>query len=446
MATIGIEIVDAAVTVVRDGVRLASSPGIALLDAAGVVVGEAAAATARLQPVLASDRFWSDLAQDSLAGPSDRARSHADLAHAHLTQLWSATAHEGDTAVFAVPGSMRLHQVGLLLGVTRATGIPVVGVVDSAVAACAGLVARASVLHLDVQLHQTVLTELQGATMMRRRRVEIAPRAGLKAMFSAWAQLVSEAMVRRTRFDPLHQAASEQQLYQRLPGWIGELSGRDSLDVAIETEAGSFGATLRREQFTLAAEAWYAQVSELLRGAHRADESTTLVLSARAAMLPALGERLASLSGIELQSLPDTAAAASAAARADEIGPGDPPTLVTALARSHPLAGGDRRREGAASATHIIHEGRAYAIDDQPLVIGLGPGDGRRIALGGAGEGISHAHCTLMQRKGRALIRDHSRHGTFLNGERVDGEIGLGPGDRLRVGTPGVVFELVAVG
>ncbi len=446
MATIGIEIVDAAITVVRDGVRLASSPGIALLDPAGVVVGEAAAAAARLQPVLASDRFWSDLAQDSLAGPSDRARSHADLAHAHLTQLWRATAHEGDTAVFAVPGSMRLHQVGLLLGIARAAGIAVAGVVDTAVAACAGLVARASVLHLDVQLHQSVLTELQGATVMRRRRVEVAPRAGLKVMFSAWAQLVSEAMVRRTRFDPLHQAASEQQLYQRLPGWIGELSGRDSLDVAIETEAGSFGATLRREQFTLAAEAWYAQISELLRGAHRADESTTLVLSARAAMLPALGERLASLSGIELQTLPDTAAAASAAARADEIGPGDPPALVTALARSHPLAGGDRRREGAASATHIIHEGRAYSIDDQPLVIGLGPGDGRRIALGGAGEGISHAHCTLVRRTDRAFMRDHSRHGTFLNGERVDGEIGLRPGDRLRVGTPGVVFELVTVG
>ena len=43
-------------------------------------------------------------------------------------------------------------------------------------------------------------------------------------------------------------------------------------------------------------------------------------------------------------------------------------------------------------------------------------------------------------------MRDHSRHGTFLNGERVDGEIGLRPGDRLRVGTPGVVFELVTVG
>ncbi|MGH8224157.1 MAG: hypothetical protein ACREQZ_14405, partial [Woeseiaceae bacterium] len=253
MTAIGIELVDAAVIAVRDGARVAASPGIALLDPAGLVVGEAAAAAARLQPVLASDRFWSDLAQDSLAGAGARALSHADLAHAHLSGLWGTIAESGDSAVFAVPGSMRLHQVGLLLGIARRIGIPVAGVVDVALAACAGLDAHAAVLHLDVQLHQAVLTELQGATALRRRRVDIAPRAGLKAMYSAWAQLVSEAMVRRTRFDPLHQASSEQQLYQRLPEWLRALSGRESLDVAIDTEAGTFNATLRREQFTLAA-------------------------------------------------------------------------------------------------------------------------------------------------------------------------------------------------
>ena len=53
---------------------------------------------------------------------------------------------------------MRLHQVGLLLGIARRIGIPVAGVVDAAVAACARLAARASVMHLDVQLHQSVLT------------------------------------------------------------------------------------------------------------------------------------------------------------------------------------------------------------------------------------------------------------------------------------------------
>jgi hypothetical protein len=445
VATIGIEVVDAALVAVRKGAAAASSPGVALLDPAGLLVGAPAAAAARLQPVLASDRFWSDLSTESLAR-RDPPLSHADLAHAHLASLWQDIAEDGDTAVFAVPGSMRLHQLGLLLGIARRVGIPVAGVVDAAVAACADLPARASVMHLDVQFHQAVLTELQGATVLRRRRVEIAPRAGLKAIYTAWAQLVSEALVRRTRFDPLHQAATEQQLHERLPEWLDALSDRETVDVAIDTEAGSFAATLRREQFTLAAEAWYAQLADLVHAGHHADAATTLALSARAALLPALGGRLASLPGLEEIALPVTAAAAAAAAHAAEIGPAEPPALAIALARSHAAASGRRRSESAARATHVILDGRAHAIDEHPLVIGLGAGAGRRIELGGAGAGISRSHCTLVRRNNQVVVRDHSRYGTFVNGERVDGELPLGAGDRLRVGSPGVVLELVTVG
>ena len=444
MAMIGIEVVDAALVAVRDGELLASSPGVALLDPEGTLVGAEAAAAARLRPVHANDRFWSDLATDSLARP-DPPVSHADLAHAQLSALWGGVAADGDAAVFAVPGSMRLHQVGLLLGIARRIGIPVAGSVDAAVAACAGLAARASVMHLDVQFHQAVLTEMQGATLLRRRRVELAPRAGLKAIYSAWAQLVAEAMVRRTRFDPLHQAATEQQLYERLPQWLAAMAGRETVDVAIDTESGSFGATLRREQFTLAAEAWYAQLAELVHAGHRADEPATLALSARTALLPALGERLATLPGLEAVTLPETAAAAAAAECAAELGPAEPPTLVTALARRHAAGATERRRPTGASATHVIQEGRAHAIGDEPLVVGFGAGSGRRIEIGGAGAGISRSHCTLVRRGSQVIVRDHSRYGTFVNGERVDGEMPLGAGDRLRVGSPGVVLELVAV-
>jgi predicted component of type VI protein secretion system len=94
----------------------------------------------------------------------------------------------------------------------------------------------------------------------------------------------------------------------------------------------------------------------------------------------------------------------------------------------------------------VILEGRAHAIDEQPLVIGLGTGAGRRIGLGASGAGISHSHCTLVRQGGQVIVRDHSRYGTFVNGERVNGEMPLGAGDRLRVGTPGVVLELVTVG
>ena len=44
MSTIGIEVVDAALVAVKDGARVAASPGVALVAPAGLQVGEAAAA------------------------------------------------------------------------------------------------------------------------------------------------------------------------------------------------------------------------------------------------------------------------------------------------------------------------------------------------------------------------------------------------------------------
>lgn len=446
MATIGIEIVDAALIAARDGERIAASPGIALVDGGRIVAGDAATGGARLRPASASDRFWTDLAPDSVVHTHDSSISHADLAHAHLAGLWRSVSAGGDEAVFAVPGSMKPREAGLLLGIARHAGIAVAGVVDSAVAACAGLAARGTVLHLDVQLYRAVLTEMQGSQLLRRRRVEIAPRVGLKAMFGAWAQLVAESMVRRTRFDPLHEAASEQQLYERLPEWLAELGTREVHDVTVDGATGSFTATVRRDQFTLAAEAWYAQLAELARTGHRPDEPATLALSARAALLPQFAERVGARSGLDVVVLPDAAPAIAAAERAAELGPADPPALVTALKRTHAIAGGERRRTVGVPATHVILEGRAHLIDEIPLVVGLGGGEGRRIGLAGVSAGISTKHCSLVRRGGRAVVEDHSRYGTFVNGDRIEGEAELGAGDRLRVGTPGIVLELVAVG
>ena len=286
MATIGLEIVDAALLAVRDGLRLAASPGVALIDPEGLLVGEPAAAALRLRPVLAVDRFWNDLAADAMVQAAATPVSYADLAHAHLSQLWSSIARPGDQVVLALPGTMRIAQAGLVLGIARGIAMPVAGVVDSAVAACAGLAARASVLHLDIHLHQAVLTEMQGGQLLRRGRVEVTARAGLKALYGAWAQLVSEAMVRRTRFDPLHRAESEQQLHERLPGWLQSLATQDAIDVAIETGTNSFTVTLRSEQFALAADAYYAQLVELVQSARRAGSRATLVLSSQGRRAP----------------------------------------------------------------------------------------------------------------------------------------------------------------
>ena len=447
MATVAIEVVDAGLVPVRDSTVAAPSPGVALLEPAGVVVGEEAAAQLRLKPVQAFDRFWSGLGVDPLPRPVPAARSPADLAHVHLSRFWANVAEGGDEALFVVPGTLRPAELGLLAGIAGAAGIPVAGFVDLAVAACAPLEARESVLHLDLHFHQAVLTELGGNELLRRRRLEVAPRVGMRALHAAWAQLVAEAMVRRTRFDPLHQAATEQQVHDRLPGWLATLGETGSVDLEVEASAGTFGVTLRRDQFEFAAEAYYTQLSELVQATRRAGEPVTLVLSSRAAALPGLVARCAGMPEVEVAVLPEGAAALAALARTSEIGSPAAPELVTALRRAEPVT----RPEAAARAlgpvpTHVVSGGKAFPVGREPLRVGRAPQGPRVIAVAGPPAGISREHCTIVADGGAVRVRDHSRYGTWLNGARVNGEAALAAGDRLRLGTPGVVLELVAVG
>jgi pSer/pThr/pTyr-binding forkhead associated (FHA) protein len=43
------------------------------------------------------------------------------------------------------------------------------------------------------------------------------------------------------------------------------------------------------------------------------------------------------------------------------------------------------------------------------------------------------------------LVEDYSSHGSFLNGQRIDGTAELSVGDRLQVGVPGIELESIAV-
>lgn len=447
MARVAIEIVDAGLAAAREGVLSAPSPGLALLDPAGLVTGNEAAGQERLKPVFAFDRFWTELSTEALPRPLPQARSRADLAHAHLSQVWAGVAQPGDEALFAVPGSMRPRELGLLAGIAAAASIPVAGFVDAAVAACAPLEASETVLCLDLQLHQSVLTELRGTGSLTRRRVEIAPRVGLKALRAAWAQLVSEAMVRRTRFDPQHHAASEQQLYDRLPEWLAALSGSDVADIELEARSGRFAVSLRREQFMLAAEAYYTQLVDLVHAARRAGEPVTLALSARAAAQPGLAERCAALSDVAVLVLADGAAPLGALAAVDEVTAAGTASLVTALRRVRPATAVARRaqRPRGPAPTHVVYDGRAHVITEEPLVLGRAQAGARSLVLAGPAAGVSGTHCVLVREGGTVVVGDRSRYGTFVNGERVSGSSPLAVGDRLRIGTPGVVLELVAV-
>jgi hypothetical protein len=121
--------------------------------------------------------------------------------------------------------------------------------------------------------------------------------------------------------------------------------------------------------------------------------------------------------------------------------------LTTALPWDQPLAEPlpvVRSGNTGQKPTHILYQGRAYRLGPEPFSIGSElVGGAYGIGLDGPNSGISRRHCTVQFEQSRALVHDHSRYGTFLNGHRIEGSAVLQQGDVLSVGQPAENLQLI---
>lgn len=433
-------------TVVGEG------PGMAILEEGVTLTGAAAAARVRLKPLLAHSNFWRGLSTEPLIRPSRLARTTADIAFAQLTALLEP--YKRERVLLALPPGYGREQLGLLLGVANETGVTVAGLVDAALAACSLEPAPARVLHLDLELHQASLSVLEyvggDKPGLRRSRYEIAARQGMLALQQTWVQMIAETFVRKTRFDPLHDASMEQRLADQLPEWLEKLRTESPIQLQMQFRDSELQVELEREAFIKAAEKHYAELLKLVQDARVAGMPIELRVSHRVAALPGLVERLSSLRDCELKALPLGATAIGALAFAESIAR---PAESLALVYQLPVDRAETQ-ESASSAhastpaqlrpTHVLYQGRAWRISERPLAVGWSVEDkARRLALSSAAPGVSRSHCTLLRRNGSVLVEDHSTYGSFVNDERVVGSTPLTVGDRLRLGTPGVTLELI---
>ena len=140
MSTLAVEISDAGIIAgcdPADGGCGTPSPGFALIDGGVLLTGAEALAVARLKPRQVDNRFWSELDTVPLPGPFRGKLTRADLAHAHLASVWERSGTGAESAILVLPGTGSEAQLGLTLGIARACGMPVAGVVDAAVASAA---------------------------------------------------------------------------------------------------------------------------------------------------------------------------------------------------------------------------------------------------------------------------------------------------------------------
>ena len=89
---------------------------------------------------------------------------------------------------------------------------------------------------------------------------------------------------------------------------------------------------------------------------------------------------------------------------------------------------------GERTPTHVVFGGRAWRIGVEGLHLGSSPqAGGLSIVLSPEG-GISRNHCTVVLENGQAVLHDHSRYGTSLNGAPVADSAPLRGGDVVGVG------------
>ena len=196
-----------------DGERiLCREPGFALLEDDRLVTGRAAWAVASLKPRRIQNRYWAGLTTDPLP---DRRFGHltaADLVSNQLESLWNSAAKPGDKLLLAVPPYMNSEHLGLLLGIAMDLEIPVVGMVDAAVAATRREYVNAVPVHIDLSLHSAMLTRMSQDGQAQLERSAVIDEAGMLDLYGIWLKVIAETFVQQSRFDPLHTAETEQAL------------------------------------------------------------------------------------------------------------------------------------------------------------------------------------------------------------------------------------------
>ncbi len=278
-----IELNDKAIRVGDSSGLLLTSPGFALADDNELHLGESAEQQARLKPTKSYNKYWQELNLDPIDHGNDF-RHYADIAFAHLQHLGEEADIGGDV-ILAVPGSFTRQQLSILLGLTSHCDFNVAGIVDSAVAAAVASARARNIIYADLQLHQVVLTRLNidDQQVHGGSTVQI-PGVGSQNFMDLMMQLATGMFIQQCRFNPQHNAGSEQELYNELPGWLVQAKEGNLI---LELQAGSTVHTAKMPYDALVSslQGHFRKISDQI-AALATEADTQLIVSANLASLP----------------------------------------------------------------------------------------------------------------------------------------------------------------
>lgn len=455
MRSLAIEISSAGLVVVGETGVVHSEPAFAAVDGKKILTGTAAYAQARLNPRNTSRRHWAQLSVERGSSSVPGIDTTAELAFAQLESVWSRVGDNVDKVVFVVPSTVEGEKLGVLLGLAEECGVPVGAIVDAAVAASDRPYPGMQLVYVDAGLGSVYVTPLEQGDRVTADTPAVLGSIGLGGLMDAFARRIGELFVLETRFDPFHEAVTEQRVYDGLPDVIRQLDRGQKATFALVHGDETFEIEIEPEQVLGAAQGFYRAVRQLIAQNRRDTAGLVVQLSDRLVALPGIEAELSRLDATTLVELEAGHAGQSVLAAADSLAlDSDSVTFYRHMPwRGEPVeiaASGVAVREAPPVAesrerpTHVVYRGIAYPINGEGVVVGRTRLDQRTaIIVESETQGVSRAHCELAVVDGELRLRDLSSYGTFVNERRIEGDEVLKLADTIRVGSPGA--ELIVI-
>jgi hypothetical protein len=454
MSFLGIELNDSEIIGVTDAGIVFSEPGCALVEAGKAEFGKDARSAAYRHPRAFHDRYWCDLSEQPVVTGSDTLQTCADLAHAQLAKLWATAGAGVEQVAYAVPSYWSRDQLALLLGISQELGIPLTGLVEMPVAATRRPYPDYELLHIESSAHAISVSRMSSDAAEITAHIDTVTDVGVIALRRVCAEYFARRFLECSRFDPLHDAQSEQGIYDCLDEWLAALdSSAVVADIQIEYKSNVYAAKIDKEGLALRLRQRCQTLIQALRSTVSIDRPTALQIDAQLARYPGVVEMLLELPGCDVFVLEPGAAARGLLMRRENLLNGAATSdagfsVSSRLPLDQPPAevvGHVASAETARLPTHLLYAGTAYRLGALPFHIGteLDKSD-YGIAVAAQHTGVSRQHCSIELADGRVRLNDHSRYGTLLNGRRLDESAVLQAGDVISLGDPACNFQLIA--
>ena len=457
MSFLGIELNDAGIIGVTDAGIVFSEPGCALVKDGEVVFGLAAQRAACRIPRAFNNRYWHKLSEEPLVAGSDHLQTCADLVHAQLAQLWKIAANNVSQVAYAVPSYWSRDQLALLLGISQELGIPLKGLVEIPVAATRRPYPDYELLNIETSMHYASISCMHPEASKIKHTLDAVTDAGVVALRRTCAEYFSRRFLECSRFDPLHDAESEQGVYDLMDEWLAALGQSATANIKMDYKGNEYSAVLDAAGLSSRLRQRCQALIQSLRSIVSIDQPTALQIDTHLATYPGVVDMLLELPGCDVFVLEPGAAAYGLLARHGDLldtgaaTNGSSAEAGCSISISLPfdlppaeIVGKNELVQTNRSPTHLLYAGVAYRLGALAFRIGteLDKSD-YGVQVAPSHTGVSRQHCSIELSAGHVRLNDHSRFGTLLNGRKLKDSVVLQAGDVVSVGDPACNFQLI---